>query len=269
MSATGTNRRPNTVNFTERYQRNGDSVDFPPGGTYTTIAMNNGQFDGCRAILFDYGGTLDADGERWPDRFLRLYGEVGLDYPPSEIKRAFYYGEDLCYMDERVTSFGLRTFMEHHVRLQFKALGLNDQGKATELVERFCTASDSHLARAARLLSRMKPRYRLGVVSNFYGNLDAVLREARLMGFFDVIVDSTRLGVQKPDYEIFRHALAQLGLSPNHVLFVGDSYERDIVPTMELGFKTVWLRGSHSTMPAEARTDSSISSLSELEVLLR
>lgn len=52
--------------------------------------MNPERFHGCKPILFDFGGTLDSDGEHWLDRFYALYGDVGLRIPVSEIKEAFY-----------------------------------------------------------------------------------------------------------------------------------------------------------------------------------
>ncbi|MBI3976278.1 MAG: HAD family hydrolase, partial [Armatimonadetes bacterium] len=35
-----------------------------------------------RALLFDFGGTLDADGVPWKDRIFTLYRAEGVDVPP-------------------------------------------------------------------------------------------------------------------------------------------------------------------------------------------
>ena len=230
--------------------------------------MSIDKFGDCTAILFDYGGTLDSDGERWPDRFYALYAEAGIDIPREEIKRAFYHAEDGCYADPKVTTLGLRALMGAHVHLQFEALGLKEGRKERELADKFCATSERFLVRAARLLERAKTRYRLGIVSNFYGNLAGLLKEAGLMGFLDVVVDSNRVGAQKPDPEIFRLALSQLDLLARQVIFVGDSYERDMIPSRELGMKTIWLMGPNSDAIAASEVDACISSLSELEALI-
>jgi putative hydrolase of the HAD superfamily len=133
--------------------------------------MRFSKFHESKAILFDFGGTLDSDGEHWLDRFYGLYKSAGLDIPASEIKRAFYDADSLCNGDPQVISSGLRPLMAHHVHLQFMTLNLEDAGKERELVETFCSRSEMVLRRNARLLSRLKHRYRLGLVSNFYGNL--------------------------------------------------------------------------------------------------
>jgi putative hydrolase of the HAD superfamily len=231
--------------------------------------MNPETFHGCKAILFDFGGTLDSDGEHWLDRFYALYGDLGLRIPLPEIKRAFYHADGLCSSDSQVVSLGLRRLMIRHVRMQFEALGLADDEKEREMVEAFCTKSERFLRRNARLLRRMRDRYRLGLVSNFYGNVAALCEEAGLAPALDVILDSALVGVSKPEPAIFRAALERLQLPPEEVICVGDSFERDMIPARELGMKTIWLKGPHPRIPENAGTvDATISSLSELEVLV-
>jgi HAD superfamily hydrolase (TIGR01549 family) len=230
--------------------------------------MSIDKFAECRGILFDYGGTLDSDGQRWPDRFYALYKETAIDFPHEEIKRAFYYAEDCCYADPKVTALGLRALVGAHVHLQFESLGVKDRRRERALADKFCATSEKFMLGAARLMKRAKPRYRLGIVSNFYGNLTTLLKEAGLLEYLEVIVDSNRVGAQKPDPKIFHLALEQLGLLAHQVIFVGDSYERDMVPSKELGMKTVWLKGPNAGTAEAAQIDACISSLTELEALI-
>lgn len=220
---------------------------------------------GCKAILFDFGGTLDSDGEHWLDRFYDLYERAGLDLPRHEIKRVFYSADERCCEDPRVNELGLRPLMRHHVHLQFLGLGLKDPGKERELVDRFCTKTEDILRRNTQLLDCLSRRYKLGVVSNFYGNVDALCREAELAEYLDVILDSTRVGVSKPSPEIFRIAMEKLGVMPNETIFVGDSYERDMMPSRQLGMKTVWMKGPNPRLPeGPEMVDRVISNLPQL-----
>jgi putative hydrolase of the HAD superfamily len=231
--------------------------------------MNPERFQGCRAILFDFGGTLDSDGEHWLDRFYALYQDLGFRIPAPEIKRAFYHADGLCSSDAEVVSLGLRPLMTRHVRLQFSALNLADDSKQRKMVESFCSESERVLRRNARLLGRLKDRYHLGLVSNFYGNVATLCEEAGLTPALDVILDSTLIGMSKPDPGIFRAALERLQLPAEEAVCVGDSFERDVIPARELGMKTIWLKGPHPRIPQNAGSaDDSISSLSELEVLI-
>jgi HAD superfamily hydrolase (TIGR01549 family) len=225
-------------------------------------------FWGCKAILFDFGGTLDSDGEHWLDRFYELYEKAGLDLPRDEIKRVFYMADVDCCNDPQVNLLGLRPLMAHHVQLQFGGLNLKNPEKERELAEGFCAKTEGYLRRNLQLLRRLKHAYRLGVVSNFYGNVDVLCREAGLSESLDALLDSTRLGISKPDPEIFRIALGKLGVSPEEAIFVGDSYERDMMPSRRLGMKTVWLRGPNPRLPeAPEPVDCIISSLPELELV--
>ena len=222
----------------------------------------------CKGILFDFGGTLDSDGEHWLDRFYELYREAGVDVPQAEIKRVFYHADQLCCDDPQVNHLGLRPLMEHHVAIQFAALGRSNRDQQARLVEGFCSKSEHYLRRNAELLQRLRQRYRMGVVSNFYGNVEVLCTEAGLVQSLAVIVDSTRSGLSKPAPEIFQRALEVLGIDTSAVIFIGDSYERDMIPARQLGMKTVWMEGPHPRLPENPPpVDSHISELTELALL--
>lgn len=228
--------------------------------------MDNGIFNHCSAILFDFGGTLDSDGEHWLDRFYELYEKTGLHIPRTEIKRVFYDTDTLCCNDPEVNTMRLRQLMNHHIRLQFRLLGIADTEAVTAMVEAFCSKTLHYLHRNAGILSRLSNRFRLGVVSNFYGNVETLCREAGLSRSLDVVLDSIRVGVAKPDPAIFRMALNRMNLTAENVIFVGDSYERDMIPARKIGLKTVWIKGPNPRIPADApQVDAVILGLYELE----
>lgn len=65
--------------------------------------------------------------------------------------------------------------------------------------------------------------YQVAVVSNAEGHVDKDLAAAGFEGLFDVIIDSTIVGVSKPDPAIFDFALDALGVEPHEAWYVGDS----------------------------------------------
>ncbi len=230
--------------------------------------MDGTRFRDCKALLFDFGGTIDSDGEHWLDRFFRLYKDASIDVPRTEIKRAFYYADGACYNDPCVPSLGLRALIDRHVTLQFEALALQSAEKQAALVDTFCRYSQAVLLGRMGLFDRLGTRYRLGIVSNFYGNLCVIIDEVGLTPAFDVVLDSGRLGLRKPDPALFRLALARLGLRADEVVFIGDSYPRDMVPSAAAGMRTIWLQGTYDYVPDGAPpVDERITRLSELEVL--
>ena len=110
------------------------------------------------------------------------------------------------------------------------------------------------LRRNAAVLRRLSRARRLGVVSNFYGNVDVLCREAGLAESLEVVVDSARVGVRKPDLRDLPDGAGRLGAPADRVLFVGDSPERDLRPAQRLGMRTVWLKGPAARPPQDAVT---------------
>lgn len=231
--------------------------------------MKHNDLRRCKAILFDFGGTLDSDGEHWLDRFYDLYDRLEVDVPRGRIKQVFYQADDMCCADPLVNQMGLRPLMRHHIRFQFSMHSVSDPAKEDRMLEEFCSPTERCLERNAKLLKRLRGSYRMGVVSNFYGNVETLCDEAGLSEFLLSIQDSTRLGIGKPDAEIFRRALTDLNVTPGSCIFVGDSYDRDMVPAGDLGMRTIWIKGPNPRLPAEPKPmDGVISSLLELESML-
>ena len=219
-----------------------------------------------RAILFDYGGTLDGAASHWLDRMLELFRAAGIERSYEELKAAFYRADGAAYADSRVADMSLAELMAFHVGKQLEALAIDDVSLQRELADRFVTRSMAALAGSREVLVRLAERYRLGVVSNFYGNVARILADARIAPLLTVIADSNRVGWMKPDRRLFEHALRGLDAEPHATLHVGDSYERDVRAAHALGLRTAWLvAGDRSAAAADPLADLTISSLGDLE----
>lgn len=83
---------------------------------------------------------------------------------------------------------------------------------------------------------------RLAVVSNWDAALPDVLEALGLMPFFEVVLASAPEGRSKPDPEIFRRALARVGVGAEDALHVGDSEEHDVLGARAAGVEPVLLR---------------------------
>jgi HAD superfamily hydrolase (TIGR01509 family) len=100
----------------------------------------------------------------------------------------------------------------------------------------------------------------LGVVSNSEGRVEEALAAAGLRQFFDVVIDSARVGVEKPDARIFQAALEALGVPAEEALYVGDLYEVDVVGARSAGIEAVLIGTLPPPVP-ECRTLISIEDL--------
>ncbi|HEX2250795.1 MAG TPA: HAD-IA family hydrolase [Gemmatimonadales bacterium] len=115
---------------------------------------------------------------------------------------------------------------------------------------------------AADSLKRLRDAgLRLGVVSNSDGRVEEALEAAGLRRYFDVVIDSARVGVEKPDPRIFHAALEALGVAPSEALYVGDLYEVDIAGANAAGIEAVLMTTSAHGSPPDCRTTPSIEAL--------
>ncbi|HEY3204817.1 MAG TPA: HAD family hydrolase [Thermoanaerobaculia bacterium] len=192
------------------------------------------------ALLFDFGGTLDADGIPWKDRFFALFREEGLSTPAERFDGAFYAADD-ALVGTLPKELSLAETVERLSRDLTRALG-GDGALAERVADRFFGDAFAKLSANAPLLERLSARFRLGIVANFYGNLEAVCSGAGIRRHFGVTVDSAAVGFTKPDPRIFQAALAALEASPDRAVFVGDSLPRDMAGARRLGMPHVWLK---------------------------
>jgi putative hydrolase of the HAD superfamily len=103
-------------------------------------------------------------------------------------------------------------------------------------------------------------KIRLGVISNWDERLRGLLRDLNLERYFESIIVSCEIGFPKPSPVIFRHAAAKMGVPPQAVLHVGDSFEMDVEGARAAGFHAVQI---HRT--AEPPTVNEVRSLRQLK----
>jgi HAD superfamily hydrolase (TIGR01549 family) len=220
------------------------------------------------AVLFDFGGTLDADGLAWKERVYRLFRDEGIAVERERFDPLFHAADDaLVGTIPPTTSFDAT--VARLVAGVADALRLDDPRMTARIGRRFVDDAREHLRGNAPLLARLARQARLGIVSNFYGNLARVCDDVGIRPLFSVLVDSAQVGCAKPEPRIFHHALDALGLGPGEATFVGDSLARDMVGARAVGMRHIWLVGE--TAPAQdpcCRGDRVIHSLKDLEALL-
>ena len=85
--------------------------------------------------------------------------------------------------------------------------------------------------------------------------MESVLKDFGIDSYFRNIIESAVVKVRKPDPKIFMLGVEALGLMPEEVAVIGDSYTKDIVPARSIGCKTLWLKGKGWTEDEDSRTD--------------
>jgi putative hydrolase of the HAD superfamily len=98
------------------------------------------------------------------------------------------------------------------------------------------TVPDPEALPALRLLHAR--RIRTGVISNSNGTVRGILDGFGLTPYLDFVLDSSEVGVEKPDARIFALALERAAVTAPEALYVGDLYTVDV-----LGARAAGLRG--------------------------
>jgi HAD superfamily hydrolase (TIGR01509 family) len=237
--------------------------------------------DSIETLLFDFGGTLDANGVAWKERFYSYYRAEGLDMAADAFESSFF-AADSPLVGNLAPATGLSGTV--HALLANLEAELSRRGagadktsngdRSARVASRFLSEASAAFARNRPVLGALRERYRLGLVSNFYGNLEAVCDGAGLASLFAVLVDSQRVGAEKPDPAIFRVALGKLGATPETTVLVGDSLRRDREGARRTGMRFIWI-APEDVQTAEAKTsadppaENTVTELRDLLTILR
>lgn len=217
--------------------------------------------DRIRAICFDFGGTLDADGVPWKERFYPLYLRHGVRVDRADFDRAFYYSDDTL-TEEGNPALTFREVVFEQVRRVLARLDLRDRALGDRIAEDFLASSLEQIERNRPVLARLTRRRRLGLISNNYGNLRRICDDTGLAPLFSAVVDSRTVGFTKPDRRIFECALKALGVEAEAAIMVGDSVPRDVGGAKVAGMHAILLSPRAEEPCREA--DRTIRSLEEL-----
>jgi putative hydrolase of the HAD superfamily len=197
-----------------------------------------------KTLLFDFGGTLDADGVAWKERFHALYRAEGLPLDGEAFAPAFYAADDPLVGGLPSTTDLSGTVRALTANLESELTRRGNHGseeRGRRVASAFLSEAAATFERNRPMLKALSERYRLGIVSNFYGNLAAVCESAGLCSFFKVMVDSHCVGAEKPDPIIFRAALEGLRATPEESIVIGDSLRRDREGARRMGMRFIWV----------------------------
>ena len=202
----------------------------------------------------------------WCPRFHRAYREAGGGLDLAAFESFFKASDDALARLPGIRGLGFRAAIEAQARLLVGLLP--DRVDPDALGRRLQADALAIVARNAPVLERLARRYKLGVVSNFTGNLLPCLQELGLARFFTVISDSAIVGWSKPDPRIFGHTLAALHGSPQEAWMVGDNVEADIRAAGALGMQTCWLAPLDRRAPAGVVPTARIARFPDVEQVL-
>ena len=197
-------------------------------------------------VFFDYGDTLVENRPTYLRRVTDLLGEFGYEREYSDVMRAFTRADYLVYVDlvsDEVggEEQGMARFLNHFSR--DLDLDIDWPAMLPQITAKFEQGLQerSLCEGAVEMLEELEAKgFRLGIISNNDGSCREKCEQIGIARHFEIIIDSTTVGVSKPSPKIFEMALEQMRVSPDESAHVGDMYGADVKGAGDLGIRTVW-----------------------------
>ena len=189
------------------------------------------------AVLWDFGGVIL---ESPFDAFARYEREIGL--PENFIRGLNARNPDAnawarmerseISRDEFVVAFEAEAQAAGHALDGRRVLDSISGAVRPQMVEALRRVRARH--RVACITNNMKAGDGPGMAAS----LDRARQVADIMGLFEHVVESSKLGMRKPDPRIYRHTCDLLGVAPDTCVYL-DDLGVNLKPARAMGMRTI------------------------------
>jgi len=199
--------------------------------------MNTSHANTPRAVLWDFGGVILSS----PFEAFRTY-ERELNLPEDFIRGLNARNPDTnAWAKMERSEVPLQDFVS-----LFEAEAL-EQGHKIDGWRVLRSISGDIRPQMVEALRRCKQHFRVACITNnmksgegpsMARSPDKAKAVAEVMTLFEHVFESSRLGWRKPDPRIYRHACDQLGVAPEHCIYL-DDLGINLKPARAMGMRTI------------------------------
>lgn len=194
-----------------------------------------------RAVLFDFGGVILSSPF---EAFARYEAERGL--PEGFIRRVNATNPDAnAWAQLERREITLDEFCE---RFEAEAADAGHHLDAREVLALLGGELRPEMVEAVR---RCSERLLTGLLTNNFVTVDGhVDREGEMgavLALFDVVIESSKVGVRKPDRRFYELACRELGIEPGEAVFL-DDLGVNLKPAREMGMSTIKVVDPHQAL---------------------
>ena len=225
-------------------------------------------------IFFDLDRTLWDFEKNSYKTLLQLIDEFelikrGVDTPEDFINKYKIHNEKLwvLYREGKITKENLRVKRFFMVLDEY---GISDIDLADSFGKEYIRQSPLKtelIPFSIKILKYLSDKYQLHIITNGFNEVQFIkLDSSGLKEYFDVIVTSEQVGVNKPDARIFNYALNQAKAKAEESIMIGDNLSIDILGARKVGMHSVYFNPNMKKHNKEIVHE--ISCLSELMNLL-
>lgn len=202
--------------------------------------------------MIDLDGTLFDFGATERIALKELFDHIGIEW--DEANRTIYHEKNnQCWRDYENGLITMEMLKIRRIRDFYEALGIeSDVEKDSVLYIEFLSRHGIPIDGALETLTRLKKKYRIVLITNGItkiqrGRLSCIRQEE----FFDDVIISEVIGVQKPQKEYFDYAMTKAECPKAECLVIGDGLNSDIKGGREYGLDTFYLHLGKPNMAKE------------------
>lgn len=193
---------------------------------------------GIRAVYFDLGGVIVRTEYQAPRQ--KLAERFGMDYEDIE-KIVFGGGPNGSAARASVGQITEEEHWQAVMKILKQPAGeygrIRDEFFGGDIIDR----------ELLNFLRSLKPKYKVGAISNAWSGLRAYVEREKFADVFDHMTISAEVGAAKPSAKIYQFALDQLKIQPKEAVFVDDVIE-NIEACEKVGMKGIHFKDAESTI---------------------
>jgi putative hydrolase of the HAD superfamily len=228
---------------------------------------NDEKLSKYKSAIFDLGLTLIYSPR--VKNFINICKKFGMCPNEEDVKRAFTF-TDYYFMKNRPGVLGRqpKDFYMEYLAVMFAYLHLEPNIKDfyKVLFEECPPRKEWKLYdESIPFLNKLKEQgFKLGLLSNWDLSARIILDKLCLTDYFDSIIISSEIGIEKPAKEAFIRSLESLNVHPDEAFYVGDNYFDDVKGGNQVGLKVFLLNRTDKACRFKEGNFKEVNSLMEI-----
>lgn len=189
-----------------------------------------------KGILFDYDGTISHRYLAAFEMYNWFLDQVDSTLKEDPIKKELILQK--CLLWDQYGTINKRFILEQLKSKYYPSLNVEEM---YVLWYDHFHEFQHFMPGAKKALDELSKTYKLGMITN--GPHKSQLIKIQKLGieeYFHPLLISESFGVAKPDPSIYWAACQEMGLKPEEVIYVGDTFSTDIVGAIQAGLVPIW-----------------------------
>lgn len=200
-----------------------------------------------KSVFFDLDDTLHDHQKPFRDAITRSFPEVFDDRTIMSIYKKFRECSDdlwTAYVTNEIALDEMRIQRISQTMKFFDMILTREQAETFQLIYESCLSNLELFPMVNELLGALQEKgLQVGIITN--GPAEHQRNKIKALGLTNYISEehifiSGELGIAKPDPRIFQLAAEKTGHSPSELLYVGDSWDNDVIGAYQAGWDAVW-----------------------------